>query len=217
MMRHFTASVVLGFCITLLLPGVALASVIYSNFGVGQSYNTAVGNFVGNDLVGDNLAEGDTFTPTSTATFGSLDIALSCVVSCPDPFTVALTRDGGDQPGAVIESFTVAGASLGALGVNNPPIVLDSVVLPLLMAGTQYWVTALSDLNNSIAWSLNSTDDTSDQAISSDGGASWFSPSGLTPGAYEVDSLAAAPEPGTLALLGSSLFGLAALRRRRGT
>jgi hypothetical protein len=114
----------------------------------------------------------------------------------------------------LIESFALAGASLGALGVNNPPLVLNSALLPTLTAGTQYWVTVSADLNNAIAWNLNSTSDISDQAISIDGGASWFSPSGLTPGAYEVDSQSTAgvPEPGSFVLLATAL-SLCLMRR----
>jgi hypothetical protein len=214
MTRHFT-SISVGFCVSLLLPAVSTANIVYSDFGPGQSYDITVGNFVGNDFVGDNLAEGDTFTPTATTTFGSLDIALSCVTSCPDSFTVALAQDSGsDSPGTVIESFTGAGASLGALNVNNSPLVFNSVLMPTLTLGTQYWVTVASDLNNTIAWNLNSTGDTSDQAISSDGGATWFSPSGLTPGAYEVNSPSTAtPEPRLIYLLGSALAMMVVLRR----
>jgi hypothetical protein len=209
MTRHFTASIALGFCVSFLLPAVSMASAIFTNFGSGQSYNISAGNAVGNGFTFDGsvFAEGSTFTPAANAKFGSLDIALSCAFSCPDPFTVALSRDGGDQPGTVIESFAVAGASLGALGVNNPPLVLNSALLPTLTAGTQYWVTVSADLNNAIAWNLNSTSDISNQAISVDGGASWFSPSGLTPGAYEVDSQSTAgvPEPGSFVLLATAL------------
>ena len=207
MTRHFT-SISVAFCLSLLLPAISAASTIYSNFGAGQSYDITEGNLVGNDFSGDNLGEGDTFTPAATAKFGSLDIALSCsVASCPDPFTVTLSTDSGsDSPGAVIESFTDSGVKLGALNVNNAPLVFNSVSMPTLTAGTQYWVTVATDLSNSISWNLNSTGDTSDQAISSDGGATWFSPSGLTPGAYEVDStVTTTPEPGPMALL---VFGL---------
>src|SRR5208337_3114077 len=50
------------------------------------------------------------------------------------------------------------------------------------------------------------------QAISTNGGTTWFSPSGLTPGAYEVDGstvVVAVPEPNTLVLaLASGVLGL---------
>jgi hypothetical protein len=202
------------------MPVVSHADIMFSNFGAGYTYNTAVGNVVGNGFDGNDYAEADTFTPGVTATFTSLEIALSCVFTCTDNFTVALTTNSGDAPSTALESFTVAGSSLGTFGANNPPIVLNSVLNPVLTAGTQYWIAVSSDLNNSIEWNVNSTGDASDQAISTDSGATWFSPSGQTPGAYEVDGtpvVSAVPEPGSIALLFSAciLCGIGAASRAR--
>lgn len=193
-------------------PAVSRADIVFTNFGAGFSYNTGLGNPVGNAFDGNNYAQGDTFTPTTSADLSSLDIALSCAFAggCPDAFTVSLTGDSGNQPAAApLESFAVLGTSLGLEGVNNPPVVLNSVLQPSLKAGTQYWVTVSADLNDSIAWNLNSTGDTSAEALSTDGGATWFSPSGLTPGAYQVNGAAPVPEPGARVLLGAVLLLLA--------
>jgi hypothetical protein len=184
--------------------------VLFTNFGPGFSYNTGLGNSVGNAFDGNDYAQGDTFTPTTTARFSSLDIALSCSFVCADNFTVSLDANNGGMPGATIESFTVSGPALGSFGANNPPLVLDSVLNPLLTAGTRYWVTAASDLNNSIAWNLNSTGDSSSEALSADDGTTWFAPSGLTPGAYQVNGVQATPEPSEfwilIGLLGVLVF-----------
>jgi hypothetical protein len=215
MARHFR-SVTVGLCIALMLPLGAAASTIFTNFGASQGYNISSGNPIGNAaLDGNDYAEGDTFTPSASATFGSLDIALSCSISCPVSFVVKLTADGGDQPGTVLESFSSAGSSLGTLGTHNTPLTFTAVGAPItLTAGTQYWITVASGLNDSIVWNWNSTSDTSDEAISTDTGATWFSPSGLTPGAYDVISASStttptpAPEPGSIWLMagGLSLF-----------
>jgi hypothetical protein len=217
MIHYFTKTVALGFWAVLLLPAVSKADAIFSNLGTSPIYDISEGNIVGNDFVGDNLAEGSTFTPLSPKTFASLSLALSCNLdSCPDAYTVSLNSDSGfDSPGTVIESFLGAGNSLGQLNVNNPLSVFNSVLMPSLSVGTQYWVVVSSDLNNSITWNFNSTGDSSDQAISTDGGATWFSPSSLTPGAYEVDGVAtsATPEPGAFWLLSVGLSSFLLLRR----
>jgi hypothetical protein len=216
MARHIQSSFALGCFVSLLLPAAASATgIIFSNFGSAFAYDTTVGDVVGNAFDGNTYAEGSTFTPSTNAIFGSLQIALSCVANCPSPFTVALANDSGsDAPGSVIESFSLPGIILGPLGVFNIPLVLPSVVHPTLLSGTQYWVTVSSDLANSIAWNLNSTGDVSDQAISTDQGVTWFSPSSLTPGAYELDTAStAAPEPATIVLLAAGL-SLCLLRKR---
>jgi hypothetical protein len=213
--KALTAGV--GLCIGLAMHGTSQADVVFTNFGPGYAYNTTAGNFVGNDFVGDNLAYGDTFTPTSTVTLTALQLALNCFNPgfCPDSYTVALTSNAGDQPGAVLASFTEAGTALGILGSNNPPILISTSSLQLT-AGTQYWVTVTSGLTNTIVWNWNSTGDMSDVALSADGGMTWFSPSGATPGALEVDGTATViPIPAALPLFATGIGGLGLLAWRR--
>ncbi len=218
MSHNFPVLARLGILISLLtLPAVSSTTkVLVNDFGPGLSYNTSQGNPVGNAFDGNDYAEGDTFVLTGNANFKSLDIALSCFATCTDPFFVTLTRDAGDQPGTAIETFTVAPGSLGALGTNNLPLVLNSVTHPMLTGGTKYWITVRAGLNDSIDWNLNSIGDTADEAISTDDGVTWFSPSGNTPGAFALS--ATIPEPGSIVLvLGSGLFlGLVRRLRRRG-
>jgi hypothetical protein len=201
-------------------PTVSRADVIFTNFGGGLSYNTSNANSVGNAFDGNNYAQGDTFTSGVTESLQSLTIALSCFGpnACPDNFFVQLNANSAGAPGAALESFSVTGASLGLLGNNNAPLVLNSVLHPLLGAGTEYWVSVRSDLNDSIGWNLNTTGDISSEAISTDGGVNWFSPSGLTPGAYEVDgNSGAVPEPASVPVLASmiAVIGVLTWRRRK--
>jgi hypothetical protein len=197
----------------------AAATPIFTNFGAGQSYDTSGGNPIGNAFDGNTYAEGDTFVSGGNFNLGSITLALSYVFpgSVPDNFTVALKTDSGNAPGStVLESWTVLGIALGPLGTNHLPLTLTSVLNPALTNGTRYWVTGSSDSNDSIAWNWNSTGDSSDEAISLDGGSSWFSPSGLTSGALEVDSrvIVPTPEPSTIVLLCTGLLTLVALRGR---
>jgi hypothetical protein len=206
--------------LSLSLPVFAVAAVapaapvvLSSNFGSGSSYNTSQGNPVGNAFDGNTYAEGDTFLLGGNAVFTSLRVALSCALACPDPVTISLTRDAGNQPGTAIETFTIAGTSLGTLGTNNAPIVLNSLLDPTLIFDTRYWITVTADLKDSISWNLNSTGDRSAEALSTNGGATWFSPSGDTPGAFDVSGII--PEPGTIGLVLGALLVLGAVGKRR--
>jgi hypothetical protein len=217
--KSIASVAVILLCVAILSPSGVVAATLFSNFGPSQSYDVNTGTVIGNDFAGNNLAEGSTFTLSASATFGSLSVALSCSISCPDLFTVSLRRDSGaDTPGTLIESFTRSGTLLGSFGVQNAPLVFNSALSPTLTGGTQYWLTVSSDIKNSIVWNSNTTGDPSDQATSSDGGATWFSPSGLTPGAYEVDSLVT-PLPAALPLFATGLgaLGLLGWRRKRNT
>ena len=206
-------------CVSLVVVPAALpGATVFSNFGAGSSYNTALGNPIGNDFNGDNLAQGDTFVSGANFTFTSLNIALSCIFGgCPDPLSVKLTSDAAGKPGATIESFTVPGATLGALGNNNAPVVLNSIIMPTLVAGTRYWITVSTDLNDTAGWNLNSTGDTSSEALSPDGGSTWIAPSNQTPGAYAVfgNAPAVTPEPASMGLLLGSGILLGLLKRAR--
>lgn len=208
MTRRFALPLALGASVLMFaVQPVSAASVAFSNFSAGLSFDGNSGNPVGNAFDGNDYGEADSFTSSLSGSFQSLTIALSCILTCADPVTVGLAADGGDQPGTVLESFSVAGASLGGFGASFTPLTLSSVLHPRFVQGSVYWVTVTADLNDVAAWNLNTSGDTSDQAISTDNGATWFSPSGNTPGAVEVD--ATVPEPGTSLLLvgGALLFG----------
>jgi len=206
-------------------PAARADSVVFSNFGAGSSYNTGAGNFIGNGLdgSGSNYAEGDTFTPSAASTVTSLQLALSSYFGTNfDELQVSLANDSGAGfPGAVLASFDVLPGTLGMLGNNNPPVTFSVSPGITLTAGSPYWVTVadISGGADSNIWNWNITGDASSQAISTDGGATWFSPSGLPAGAYAVFAGVAVPEPSAVVLLASGAAGLLASqwRRRRKT
>jgi len=201
-------------------PGSAWASqVLFSNFGPGQSYDQSLALSVGNDFAGDNLAQAGAFTPSSSAQIGAILIALSEGLGQSDPVTVAVAQDNNGLPGATLESFSIGGGSLAAMG-GGGIVTLSSLLNPMLVAGTQYWVTVSTTLNNSIGWHHNdgSNDSASNlEAYSLDGGINYFAPAGNARGAFEIDALLAqaAPEPGMLALLAGGALGMAGRRKRR--
>ena len=200
-------------------PAVSHADVmLFSNLGAGSSYDTVTANVVGNAFDGANYAQGATFVSSATTTLSAVRIALSCAFgACSNSVVVSLDSNNAGQPGGVLESFTVAGGSLAALGSNNPLVVLNSIVHPNLTLGTRYWVTVRNSGADSVAWNLNNTGDPADEAISDDGAATWFSPSGLTPGAFQVNGATpAVPEPSAIILLGTLVAGIVLKRATPG-
>ena len=95
-------------------PAIVNADSIFSNFGAGSSYNTLGGNPVGNGLDGSGFdyAEGNSFIASQSGALVSISVALSCAV-CPagGAITVNLTQNAGNQPGSVMESFSILGSS----------------------------------------------------------------------------------------------------------
>ncbi len=214
------------YAVVLAGPTAARADIVFTNFGPSFLYDVTEGNPIGNGQDGttNNYAEGETFTPINDYTLSTIYVALSDAAGSTntDPLIVNLTTDAGDQPGTVLESFTIAPGTLGTLGANNAPIALTSLLNPALTAGTQYWVTVSDALGiDAFIWNQNNSGDSADQAQSSDGGATWLSPSGNTPGAFEVDGTLVAtvgaitPEPGSLVLLGSGALAFFGSRWRR--
>lgn len=218
MSKRLALSYVLGVSMLVCAaPSVARAATVFTNFGPSLAYDINSGNSLGNAFDGNLYAQANTFTPSFSASLDSVLLALSCAFSCPDPLTVSLNADNGDQPGAVLETFSIDGTGLGSFGTNNPSLLLSSILHPTLSAGIQYWIAVSAPLRDTAVWNLNTTGDVSDQAISTDGGATWFSPSGNTPGAFEVGgSPVDTPEPGTVALMAGGGLLLAIFRRRRG-
>ena len=206
-------------------PAVSRAAIVYSNFGPSFSYDTTGGNTVGNDGIGDNLAQADTFTPGATFDLTTIEIAVSCLASgdCANSFTVELTSDSAGLPntGSVLASFSVAGTSLPVLGGSTPVTLTYAGPTLALNSGTAYWLVVLPDAGGAdqIVWNLNSTGDASNLATAFAGGGSGdtYYTLGGTPGAYEIDGTPAGgvPEPGTVGMmLGGGLL-LALFRKVR--
>ena len=166
MSKRLALSYVLGVSMLVVAaPSVAGAATVFTNFGPSLTYDINSGNPVGNAFDGSLYAEANTFSLSSSASLDSLLLALSCAFVCPDAITVSLTADNGDQPGAILESFSVAGTGLGPIGVYNAPQLLLSVLHPTLSAGVQYWIAVSAPLTDNVSWNLNNTGDVSDQAI----------------------------------------------------
>src|SRR5205814_1306187 len=65
---------------------------------------------------------------------------------------ISIATDSSDKPGTVLETIHLENA-LEEAGTNNPLLVANSVVQPLLLAGSQYWlIESPSELATVVFW-----------------------------------------------------------------
>ena len=181
-------------------------TVIYSDFGAGQTYNNSAGWAEG---AGASVASG--FDPSANGTLSQVDVALENG-GATQPLLVALeTNSAGTPSGTVLDSWI-----LSTSGVAGSPQIyaLASSLNPTLTAGTEYWlVLSSNDPNDYYAWMENSAGTTGKDF---NNGSGWqIQPSLVTP-AFDVvigsASSATAPEPATLGFTAVGFLALFSLR-----
>jgi hypothetical protein len=193
------------------LGAAARADVLFTNLGPGDDYLPRSGYQVG-QVFARYHEHAETFTPREASyTLDRIEVAVG-LASGPNGLTVSLLADDGGRPGGVVEAFDLAGA-MGPWGVENPLLVMDSVLHPTLMVDTQYWL-AVSPASEAVAyWNLNSPHARATIA-QRDNGESWMTFPSEFQGAFRVTGTAV-PEPGALALFILGASGLAGYVWRR--
>ena len=136
------------------------ATVIYDNFGPGNSYQTNIGWTVSEvgSTVGRNIDVGCMFTVSgANYSLDTIEVAAGLVRGANE-LEVWLMDDNGGEPGSVLETITVSG-QMGSLGNANPPVVANSNGTPL-NDGETYWVVlSVPDTTTHAAWNKNNTND----------------------------------------------------------
>jgi hypothetical protein len=171
---------------------------IYTTFGPGQSFNTTKGWVVGTGPGFHDEEIAARFTPGADYTLDAIDFAAT-YVSGLDGVTLEIAANDSGAPGAAIESFFFAVSSTSA-----QVYTAESLLNPLLTAGTTYWVVLKADtpVSSEILWNESTT--TAGEYLSQSGTAGWLPQSELMLPAFDVlatTANAAIPEPATFSLL----------------
>jgi hypothetical protein len=202
--------------VLLLAHGTARGGIIFSTFGPGNSYSACCG--FGN-VAPTRMAYPFIVLPNQNFIFNGAALALSQGIGSTNAVDISLATDASDQPGAVLETFHLMNA-LGPAGANNPPVLVNSLLNPLLLAGAQYWLIETPSVSgNGVNWLTAFIVPNPAQRATSDGAGPWTVSTVASisnPGAFSISGTASpTPEPSTIMLfaIGLLILGAASLRR----
>jgi hypothetical protein len=166
-----------------------LTTVIYSNFGHGDSYYCCAGwteSGADSRTVGEPWLQAMAFTPTrGDYLLLQIDLAIGYLEGT-EGFTLELRADDGGQPGWTIASWDVRrmptfGSSYGVETIDAFPSFVE------LYKGNQYWLVPIVNYSNEwAAWNENSLSAKGLGAYSHDGGITWTTKNYSPNSAFDV-------------------------------
>jgi len=214
---RFLALVLMVAGLWALAAPVSADTTVFSDLSAfGNAYNEHTAWVIqGSAAAGGSASVATPFTPAANFNLDSVDLAIAALGNEEIDVDLSINSDNGGVPGQALESWNFFTPYQNAF-FDNPPVVINSVIKPLLRSGQQYWVVALPNSLDAAqgGWNWNSTNAVG-VLQSGDGGSTWASPGDSYPApAYEVTG-DVVPEPSALALLmlGACVFAGPILRK----
>lgn len=183
----------------------------------GEAPDTSVGYTVGSPPLLPDFDNASAFTSAGSFVLDTIELGMTHETGANE-LDIFFASDASGVPGTVLETFHLSNAVPGPLEPPSP-IMVTSLLHPLLTSGNQYWVFASAPATGSwLVWNLNNTGDIGPTADRIDGGA-WVLVEDDLRGAMRINgtAVAAIPEPSTYALMlaGLGLVVFAAKRAKR--
>jgi hypothetical protein len=187
-----------------------LAGPIFSTLGSGDAYNTSSGYTIGLP----DWIQGNQFSFAGPIPHSLDKIKLAAgLESGTNEIDVMLMSDAAGEPGAIIEAFNFTGV-MGSFGANNPLLVGNSVLHPVLSPGTDYWLIASAPNSDTWAALNNSSPGILGMRAARQGAGPWAITTNTEMAAFRISGTPI-PAPGVFILGGMGVGIVGWLRRRR--
>ena len=193
-----------------LISTVGASTIVYDNFGPGDSYATNLLWALGQEAGLGDIDRGFGFTPSESGYLYSVEVAVSLTIfASPNVLDLWIMDDASGEPGNILESFHLVDA-MGPAGSLNSPVTAIANGNTFLSASEQYWLIAsLPDPATDAGWNFNTTGDIAPLATRFDSGNWTVNNQGS--GAFRIT----VPEPSIIALFGLGMVALGFVKKGR--
>lgn len=213
--RHIRSFSLLAALSLTATPSLTAGTVVFSDFGPGNSYNGDVAHpLSGSSSILHYQSLADEFTSDGNYSLTQVDVAVSHALGPGSSFVLDLDNGNGGSPGSTLATWTI-GSGIPAFGTCCDVETVTPTTTISLSAGTQYWLVALPINTSTLdGWDWNSTGVQGIEDYQTKPGGA-FKGGSTTLGAFDVLGNASAPEPASLGLTAGALCLLAGVWRRR--